>query len=341
MQDLIQNSYWWFGINNVKKRTPTSKCHVIYPDIAPMLNGLRQEFEWPYHKPSKRFYELMRPGDKVLFWMGDGSYLNWGILGFGYISEIKRSAQPISNRYVLKANYIPLVPLSPYPSKQPQETETVKFLRQTFGVGFRPLGKTFKNVGYEKHKWTIITIDEMTREQYEAVQSYTRVHSGEPELGLDSVESSIEYSFIGDTEARFLEEILDVPQLDETVKKSLQDTRVGQERFRSSLIKLWNGCCAVTRFEDERVLRASHIKPWHDCDNTKRLDPFNGLLLVPNLDVAFDKGLITFDEQGMIVISSSFRDKARLLGITDDMKIRVHQRHQRYLVYHRENIFVK
>ena len=40
---------------------------------------------------------------------------------------------------------------------------------------------------------------------------------------------------------------------------------------------------------------ASHTKPWSACTHVERLDPFNGLMLTPNLDGAFDGGLVTFD----------------------------------------------
>ena len=74
---------------------------------------------------------------------------------------------------------------------------------------------------------------------------------------------------------------------------------------------------------------------------SERLDPFNGLLLVPNLDAAFDQGLITFDDQGFIMISHAFQEQAKLLGITVEMKVKLHERHKKYLAYHREKIFTR
>ncbi|GAK59599.1 hypothetical protein U27_06584 [Candidatus Vecturithrix granuli] len=92
----------------------------------------------------------------------------------------------------------------------------------------------------------------------------------------------------------------------------------------------------MTGCQETRILRASHIKPWRVCNNFERLDVFNGLLLLPNLDAAFDQGLITFDRQGKIMISPSFRKSASMLGITEDMKIQLDERHQTYLAYHRD-----
>ena len=66
---------------------------------------------------------------------------------------------------------------------------------------------------------------------------------------------------------------------------------------------------ALTGFTDTRFLVASHIKPWKDANNKERLDSFNGLLLMPNLDKVFDLGFITFKENGKIVISDYLEER--------------------------------
>jgi hypothetical protein len=76
-------------------------------------------------------------------------------------------------------------------------------------------------------------------------------------------------------------------------------TRIGQGKFRKALIAHWSGC-AISRYPDCRFLIASHIKPWSKSSNSEHLDPFNGLLLLPNLDKVFDLGYITFEESGEI-----------------------------------------
>ena len=63
------------------------------------------------------------------------------------------------------------------------------------------------------------------------------------------------------------------------------------------------------------------------------------MLLLPNLDAAFDQGLITFDRQGKIMISSSFQKNANMLGITEDMKIKIDEQHQKYINYHRNKLY--
>jgi HNH endonuclease len=74
--------------------------------------------------------------------------------------------------------------------------------------------------------------------------------------------------------------------LDKTTKKALIDCRVGQGIFRENLITYWKARCAITGLSLTALLRASHIKPWRDSNNSERLDPFNGLLLSPSYDAA-------------------------------------------------------
>lgn len=124
-----------------------------------------------------------------------------------------------------------------------------------------------------------------------------------------------------------------------TEKETLVSARIGQGAFRRSLIEHW-GACAVTKCKQYSLLRASHIRPWRDSDNSERLDPFNGILLVPNLDAALDEGLITFDETGAVQLSSKLsREDASLLGIRPGLRAALTPRHESYLQYHRAHIF--
>lgn len=130
--------------------------------------------------------------------------------------------------------------------------------------------------------------------------------------------------------------------LSETERETVVQSRVGQGRFRNNLINYWK-CCAVTGCKVISLLRASHIKPWRDCNNEERLDTYNGLLLVPNLDSAFDNGFISFSNGGLILISSKLDKKAKKrLGINEEMMIRkVEQNHIKYLDYHRKEVLLK
>ena len=122
-----------------------------------------------------------------------------------------------------------------------------------------------------------------------------------------------------------------------TEKENLVKCRIGQGDFRDKLIKYWEGC-SVTDFKQTDILIASHIKPWCKANSKERLDLFNGLLLLPTLDKLFDKGYISFDDNGVILISSILKD-FEPLGITTDMNITIKNEHRKYLSYHRNKIF--
>ena len=128
--------------------------------------------------------------------------------------------------------------------------------------------------------------------------------------------------------------------LSETTRESIIQSRIGQGQFRALLIEYWQGC-AVSGCKQIELLRASHIKPWRYSSNAERLDPYNGLLLLPNLDACFDAGLVSFDDVGKILISSELRETALLqLGIKSNLRLlRIEQRHKDFLRFHRENIF--
>ena len=132
-------------------------------------------------------------------------------------------------------------------------------------------------------------------------------------------------------------DIMSDTQIDGTEKATYISARVGQGKYRSDLIGYWEKC-ALTGFADTRFLKASHIKPWRKSTNQERLDPYNGLLLLPNLDKAFDLGFITFAIGGDIVISGHLEDEYRL-GIASDMHLDLDDRHQEYMDFHRNVVF--
>jgi len=137
-----------------------------------------------------------------------------------------------------------------------------------------------------------------------------------------------------------LSSILDRSDSSETDKISAVKTRLGQGAFRQKLIGYWNGC-AVTQYPDTALLVASHIKPWRYSSNEERLDPYNGLLLTPNLDTLFDSGMISFDENGKILISESLDPSAlTALNVEHSLKLRsLSKETAQYLKYHREFIY--
>jgi hypothetical protein len=118
---------------------------------------------------------------------------------------------------------------------------------------------------------------------------------------------------------------------------------IAQRLFRGNLLRLWQGACAVTNVQEPRVLRSSHIKPWSESSVPEKVDHFNGLLLVPNLDALFNEGLITFRNNGRVLISSDWRsDDQRRMHVTQELGLRsVYAESRSYLEYHRDVVFKK
>jgi predicted restriction endonuclease len=134
-----------------------------------------------------------------------------------------------------------------------------------------------------------------------------------------------------------IDELLKTKDISETQKINLVKLRIGQGIFRQKLVAYWSSC-AVTGFKDVGLLVASHIKPWCASTNSERLDPFNGLLLTPNLDKAFDMGYITFSPEGNIEISPLLSEP-EMLGISPHMRISLHAHHEPFLAFHRSKVF--
>lgn len=138
----------------------------------------------------------------------------------------------------------------------------------------------------------------------------------------------------------FQKKTAELPKSTEAERLVVQ--RVGQDLFRAGLLDYWEGRCAVTGLSVVELLRASHIKPWADCaTDAERLDVFNGLLLAPHLDAAFDRGLVTVADDGAVVVSGLLGvDERRLLGLDGPLRARgLEAGHRSYLGWHREKVF--
>lgn len=127
---------------------------------------------------------------------------------------------------------------------------------------------------------------------------------------------------------------------DETTRQRLIDARLGQGRYRRDLERVWESRCAVTGCDVREVLRASHIKPWRDSTDAERLDPKNGLLLMAQLDALFDRGLISFDSSGNMLVANSLGHRS-LPGVDLSAGLRcpVDASTASYLAWHRERLF--
>ena len=108
----------------------------------------------------------------------------------------------------------------------------------------------------------------------------------------------------------FHQQTAKLPKTTEAERLVIQ--RIGQNIFRKSLMDYWQGRCPLTGITDPALLRASHIVPWSECtDDAPRLDVHNGLLLSALWDAAFDRALVTFDDDGKPEFSSKLSVAAR------------------------------
>ncbi len=136
------------------------------------------------------------------------------------------------------------------------------------------------------------------------------------------------------------EKRIELEALPQKTREATIQARVGQGLFRERLINHWEGC-SVTGFENTDLLVASHIKPWRDCTPAEALSMTNGLLLLPNIDLAFDRGFVSFNATGEIIFSPQFSEAdANAIGITPSMKLRwCFPKHKEFLDYHRSQVF--
>lgn len=136
----------------------------------------------------------------------------------------------------------------------------------------------------------------------------------------------------------FLHRTKNLPKTTEAERLVVQ--RVGQDIFRDRLIKYWRGRCPLTDITDPALLRASHIKPWKDCETDgERLDVHNGLLLSALWDAAFDAGLVTFNDDGGLEFSVQMSPEARS-SLYFKGSITLTDKHRIFLDWHRTNVFV-
>ncbi len=125
-------------------------------------------------------------------------------------------------------------------------------------------------------------------------------------------------------------------------KEQLMKARLGQGEYRRKLLE---DCpfCPFTMVNDERLLIASHIKPWVKSDDTEKIDPKNGFALTPTFDKLFDGGFITFTEDKKLLVSPFISPmNQNRLSIHDGLIIRklpLDEKRWNYLQYHRENVF--
>jgi hypothetical protein len=138
--------------------------------------------------------------------------------------------------------------------------------------------------------------------------------------------------------------IEDREDLPETERESLIIARRGQGLFKDRVMRI-ETFCRVTKVANPVHLRASHCKPWRDSSNEERLNGENGLLLTPSVDHLFDRGFISFEDAGRLIISPvAHTDSLQRMGITIDRPVNVgtfSEGQRTFLDYHRNSVLLQ
>ena len=130
------------------------------------------------------------------------------------------------------------------------------------------------------------------------------------------------------------------------VLRTVRARRV-QAFFRAAVLASYEYRCALSEIGIRGLLNASHIVPWK-VNVERRADPRNGMALNALYDRAFDRGLMTLDEEMRVVISGRLRGadvpalQRAAFGELEGRRLRMPRRwvpDARALAWHREHVF--
>jgi HNH endonuclease len=160
-------------------------------------------------------------------------------------------------------------------------------------------------------------------------QSPTTTPSAKDDL-RDEIDTSI------DQEDALEDAIKGRTDIGATTKTQLIKARCGQGIFRTN-VRFNEKCCRVTGITSIKHLRASHIKPWKDSSDEEKLNGCNGLLLAPHVDHLFDKGFISFENSGEMLVSDQLdSDVLNKWCISAKLNVGSFNKEQiKFLEYHR------
>ena len=128
----------------------------------------------------------------------------------------------------------------------------------------------------------------------------------------------------------------------EKEEQAVRQARDGQGKYREQLLEQCR-YCPFTMIADERLLIASHIKPWAASSLKEKVDPYNGYMLSPLYDKLFDRGFITFTESRHVILSDFISPYTwKQIGLKNDMFLKqllMDDKRVEYLKFHHESVF--
>jgi putative restriction endonuclease len=130
----------------------------------------------------------------------------------------------------------------------------------------------------------------------------------------------------------------------DTERETLIVARRGQGLFKQRVMEIETRC-RITGVTNPIHLRTSHCKPWRDSNNEERLDGENGLLLTPTIDHLFDRGFISFEDSGVLIVSPvADAPSLNRMGVATDRSVNVGtftEGQKQFLDYHRESVLLE
>lgn len=148
--------------------------------------------------------------------------------------------------------------------------------------------------------------------------------------------------FFNDVKASEIEEEILASTANNESQSNKKTRRIKQNVYRASLLENMP-FCPFTLIADDRLLVACHIKPFNVCESDEeRYDPKNGITMTPTYHTLFDLGFISFENDGTLLISPFLSNITKQrLNLKDGDHYRLQSGSEKYLEYHRTNIFCK
>lgn len=179
-----------------------------------------------------------------------------------------------------------------------------------------------------------VLVDLIGREAREIIKGAKLFDSERDAPGLGLVE----------WEEHELQRLASNEQIPETDRLAIVTARRGQGLFKHNVMQIeW--ACRITKVDVIEHLRASHCKPWRDSSNEERINGENGLLLTPSIDHLFDRGFISFEDNGRLLVSPvADQQSLRRMGVPTAEPTNVggfSEGQRRFLEFHRESVFLQ
>ena len=285
------------------------------------------------------FYEFMRelaPGDFILSFQG--TYIRCIGIAQSYCYESPKPTEfgPIGTNWgaigwKVDVRYLPL-------TNQIRPKDHINILRRYLPVRYSPLqpnGNGQQSAYLTEIPSTLMEVFAgLIGAEVRELMTLSQQHEEIPRYGADPLA----------WEERLESLLREDPAIPETGREQLVMARRGQGRFKEN-VRLIETRCRITAVDRLEHLRASHIKPWRHAGHEERLDGENGLLLTPSIDHLFDRGFISFEDSGRLIISpSADRPSLQRMGVAVDQPVNVgrfSEGQRRFLDFHRSDVFLE